>query len=228
MEKVKNMYRIFIVEDDETIASLLSEKLRTWGYDTETVRDFSSVSAEVLAYDPHLVLLDIKLPFYNGFHWCQMIRKESAVPIVFLSSASDNMNIVMAMNMGGDDFIAKPFDMDVLIAKIQAILRRTYDMSKETRDPEYRGLTLKADDQTAVYENQTVELTRNEFKIMSILMSQPGKIISRDEMMQKLWQTNEFVDDNTLTVNVTRLRRKLEQIGLSDFIITRKGVGYMI
>ncbi len=228
MEKVKNMYRIFIVEDDETIASLLSEKLRTWGYDTETVRDFSSVSAEALAYDPHLVLLDIKLPFYNGFHWCQMIRKESAVPIVFLSSASDNMNIVMAMNMGGDDFIAKPFDMDVLIAKIQAILRRTYDMSKETRDPEYRGLTLKADDQTAVYENQTVELTRNEFKIMSILMSQPGKIISRDEMMQKLWQTNEFVDDNTLTVNVTRLRRKLEQIGLSDFIITRKGVGYMI
>ncbi|HCK88414.1 MAG TPA: DNA-binding response regulator [Erysipelotrichaceae bacterium] len=222
------MYRIFIVEDDETIASLLSEKLRTWGYDTETVRDFSSVSAEALAYDPHLVLLDIKLPFYNGFHWCQMIRKESAVPIVFLSSASDNMNIVMAMNMGGDDFIAKPFDMDVLIAKIQAILRRTYDMSKETRDPEYRGLTLKADDQTAVYENQTVELTRNEFKIMSILMSQPGKIISRDEMMQKLWQTNEFVDDNTLTVNVTRLRRKLEQIGLSDFIITRKGVGYMI
>ncbi len=228
MEKVKNMYRIFIVEDDETIASLLSEKLRTWGYDTETVRDFSSVSAEALAYDPHLVLLDIKLPFYNGFHWCQMIRRESAVPIVFLSSASDNMNIVMAMNMGGDDFIAKPFDMDVLIAKIQAILRRTYDMSKETRDPEYRGLTLKADDQTAVYENQTVELTRNEFKIMSILMSQPGKIISRDEMMQKLWQTNEFVDDNTLTVNVTRLRRKLEQIGLSDFIITRKGVGYMI
>ncbi len=228
MEKVKNMYRIFIVEDDETIASLLSEKLRTWGYDTETVRDFSSVSAEALAYDPHLVLLDIKLPFYNGFHWCQMIRKESAVPIVFLSSASDNMNIVMAMNMGGDDFIAKPFDMDVLIAKIQAILRRTYDMSKETRDPEYRGLTLKADDQTAVYDNQTVELTRNEFKIMSILMSQPGKIISRDEMMQKLWQTNEFVDDNTLTVNVTRLRRKLEQIGLSDFIITRKGVGYMI
>ena len=228
MEKVKNMYRIFIVEDDETIASLLSEKLRKWGYDTETVRDFSSVSAEALAYDPHLVLLDIKLPFYNGFHWCQMIRKESAVPIVFLSSASDNMNIVMAMNMGGDDFIAKPFDMDVLIAKIQAILRRTYDMSKETRDPEYRGLTLKADDQTAVYENQTVELTRNEFKIMSILMSQPGKIISRDEMMQKLWQTNEFVDDNTLTVNVTRLRRKLEQIGLSDFIITRKGVGYMI
>ena len=228
MEKVKNMYRIFIVEDDETIASLLSEKLRTWGYDTETVRDFSSVSAEALAYDPHLVLLDIKLPFYNGFHWCQMIRKESAVPIVFLSSASDNMNIVMAMNMGGDDFIAKPFDMDVLIAKIQAIRRRTYDMSKETRDPEYRGLTLKADDQTAVYENQTVELTRNEFKIMSILMSQPGKIISRDEMMQKLWQTNEFVDDNTLTVNVTRLRRKLEQIGLSDFIITRKGVGYMI
>ncbi len=228
MEKVKNMYRIFIVEDDETIASLLSEKLRTWGYDTETVRDFSSVSAEALAYDPHLVLLDIKLPFYNGFHWCQMIRKESAVPIVFLSSASDNMNIVMAMNMGGDDFIAKPFDMDVLIAKIQAILRRTYDMSKEIRDPEYRGLTLKADDQTAVYENQTVELTRNEFKIMSILMSQPGKIISRDEMMQKLWQTNEFVDDNTLTVNVTRLRRKLEQIGLSDFIITRKGVGYMI
>jgi DNA-binding response OmpR family regulator len=157
-----------------------------------------------------------------------MIRKESAVPIVFLSSASDNMNIVMAMNMGGDDFIAKPFDMDVLIAKIQAILRRTYDMSKEIRDPEYRGLTLKADDQTAVYENQTVELTRNEFKIMSILMSQPGKIISRDEMMQKLWQTNEFVDDNTLTVNVTRLRRKLEQIGLSDFVITRKGVGYMI
>ena len=172
MEKVKNMYRIFIVEDDETIASLLSEKLRTWGYDTETVRDFSSVSAEALAYDPHLVLLDIKLPFYNCFHWCQMIRKESAVPIVFLSSASDNMNIVMAMNMGGDDFIAKPFDMDVLIAKIQAILRRTYDMSKETRDPEYRGLTLKADDQTAVYDNQTVELTRNEFKIMSILMSQ--------------------------------------------------------
>ena len=222
------MYRIFIVEDDETIASLLSEKLKTWGYETETVSDFSKVSDEVLAFSPHLVLLDIKLPFYNGFHWCQMIRRESAVPIVFLSSASDNMNIVMAMNMGGDDFIAKPFDMDVLIAKVQAILRRTYDMSKENRDPEYRGLRLKMDDQTAVYEEKVVELTRNEFKILSILMSRPGRIISRDDMMQKLWQTNEFVDDNTLTVNVTRLRRKLEQIGLSDFIITRKGVGYMI
>ena len=222
------MHRIFIVEDDEVIASLLAEKLRSWGYETGTAADFAHADSEALAFSPHLILMDIKLPFYNGFYWCQKIREKSSVPIMFLSSASDNMNIVMAMNMGGDDFVAKPFDMDVLIAKIQAILRRVYDMSKDAYDPEYRGLTLKMDEQTAVYNGNTIELTRNEFRILSILMTHPGKVISREELMQKLWQTDEFVDDNTLTVNMTRLRRKLENAGLSDFIVTRKGAGYRI
>ena len=222
------MYRVFIIEDDETIAGLLGEKLRSWGYETAAVQDFSSAASEALAFDPHLILLDIKLPYYNGFHWCVEIRRTSTVPIIFLSSASDNMNIVMAMNMGGDDFIAKPFDMDVLIAKIQALLRRVHNMPRETRHIEHRGLLLNADDQTAVYNGQTIELTKNEFRILNVLMSSPGKIISRDDLMQKLWQTNEFVDDNTLTVNVTRLRRKLEQAGLADYIITRKGAGYMV
>ena len=222
------MYRIFVAEDDDVIASLLCEKLGKWGYETRMVSDFSRVSDEALAFDPHLVLLDIKLPYYNGFHWCAKIRAVSAVPIIFLSSASDNMNIIMAMNMGGDDFIAKPFDMDVLIAKIQAILRRTYDLSHGTHDPEHRGLVLHGDDQTASYEGKKIELTRNEYKILSVLFGSAGKIVSRDELMQKLWQTNEFIDDNTLTVNMTRLRRKLEQAGLSDYIITKKGSGYMV
>lgn len=199
------MYRIFIVEDDEIIANLLKKNLCSWGYDVSCAEDFSNIIQEFAHRDPQLVLLDLKLPFYNGFHWCEEIRRISQVPIIFISSASDNMNMVMAMSRGADDFIAKPFDLDVLTAKIQAILRRT--------------LTWNGHD---------IDLTKNELRILEILLEHAGKAVSRDAIMTKLWESDSFVDDNTLTVNITRLRKKLEGEGLKDFIITKKGLGYMV
>jgi DNA-binding response OmpR family regulator len=222
------MYKILIVEDDSVISKQLGKQLKEWGFDTSCVKDFQNVLAEFQAFSPSLVLLDIKLPFYNGFHWCEKIRETSQVPVIFLSSAADNMNIIMAMNMGGDDFIAKPFDMSVLIAKINALLRRTYDMSEQAKKITYKELVLDLTDSSVSYHDQKAKLTKNEFQILQALMENKGKIISRDALMQKLWDTNEFIDDNTLTVNITRLRRTLESLGLYDFIITRKGAGYQI
>ena len=221
------MYRILIVEDDSTIAKIIKKHLISWGYEAVCSENFQNVTEDFLSFDPQLVLLDLSLPFYNGFHWCQEIRKISKVPIIFISSASDNMNIVMAMNMGGDDFIAKPFDLNVLTAKIQAILRRSFNDNIKTT-LEYRGAVLNTDDASLIIGDDKIELTKNEYRILKILMENKGKIISRDTLMRQLWETDCFVDENTLSVNVARLRKKLENAGLSDFIKTKKGLGYII
>ena len=222
------MHRIFIVEDDAAIAAALQKHLTTWGFDVRCAEDFRNVLAECTAFDPQLVLLDIALPFYNGYHWCQELRRVSNVPVVFLSSASDNMNIVMAMNMGADDFIAKPFDGSVLVAKVQAMLRRSYRLETALPAPECRGAVLNTADQTLQYEGKAIDLTKNEYRILLCLMERKGQVVSRELLMQRLWETDSFVDENTLTVNVNRLRRKLAGVGLVDFIATRHGVGYIV
>lgn len=222
------MYRIMIVEDDEVIARAVQQSLVSWGMDAFCVQDFSCVLAEFAVKNPQLVLMDIHLPFFNGFHWCQEIRKVSKVPVIFLSSASDNMNIIMAVNMGGDDFIAKPFDLSVLTAKVQAMLRRTYEFAGETNFLEHRGAMLDTGSGVLNYRGKRIELTKNEWRILQSLLENKGKAVSRDMLMMHLWESDSFIDDNTLTVNVTRLRKKLEEAGLTDFIQTKKGVGYLI
>lgn len=222
------MYKILIVEDDETIAGGLKNHLEKWNYHAECMTDFKDVMGKFVEFEPQLVLLDIVLPFFNGFHWCQEIRKISKVPIIFLSSANDNMNIVMAMNMGGDEFIEKPFDLNVVTAKVQAVLRRTYEFRGTADVMEWNGAILNLADATVLYQDQKLELSKNEFKILQILLENTGKIVSRESIMTRLWDSNEFIDDNTLTVNVARLRKKMEQIGLGGKIITKKGIGYMV
>lgn len=222
------MYRILIVEDDLVIAKSIKNHIKSWGYEAECITDFKSVISSFVAYDPQLVLLDISLPFFNGYHWCSEIRKLSKVPIVFISSASDNMNIVMAMNMGGDDFIAKPFDLNVLTAKVKALLRRTYDFAGQTNLLEHKGAILNTSDSTLSYNDKKIQLTKNDNRILQVLIENKGKCVSRDAIMVKLWETDSYVDDNTLTVNITRLRKKLQDIGLNNFIITKKGIGYMV
>ena len=222
------MHRIFIVEDDAAIAAALQKHLTTWGFDVRCAEDFRNVLAECTAFDPQLVLLDIALPFYNGYHWCQELRRVSNVPVVFISSASDNMNIVMAMTLGADDFIAKPFDLAVLTAKIQALLRRSYDFAGPVPVLGCRGVLLNTGDGTLTYEGNTIELSKNEFRILQMLLENRGRTVSRDALMTRLWETDSFVDENTLSVNVNRLRRRLEAAGITDFIQTRKGIGYLI
>lgn len=222
------MYKILIVEDDEGIAESLSRQISCWDMEPYLISDFHKVMQEFAAVSPHLVLLDIMLPFYNGYYWCSEIRRVSKVPIVFLSSASDNMNIVMAMNMGGDDFIAKPFDMAVLISKIQALLRRTYDFGGTLPVLEHRGALLNTGDNTLTYRGEQIPLSKNEYRILLSLLESKGQVVSRERLMEKLWETDSFVDENTLTVNMTRLRRKLEGLGLENFIHTKKGLGYLL
>ncbi len=222
------MYKIFLVEDDDAIAAAVMRHIASWGWEARRAADYTDVVGEFAAFRPHLVLLDISLPVRNGYHWCAEIRKLSQTPIIFLSSASDNMNIVMAMNMGGDDFIAKPFDLDVLTAKVQAMLRRTYDFGAPSPLLEHRGAVLDTGDNTLSYQGQKLELTRNEYRILQVLLEHKGTTVSRETLMRKLWETDSFVDENTLTVNVTRLRRKLEGVGLAEFIRTKKGLGYLV
>ena len=222
------MYRILIVEDDSTIAEALKRHLEGWDHETVIAEDFKNIMAEYTRVEPDLVLLDIGLPFYNGFYWCSQIRQVSDVPIIFISSASDNMNIVMAMNMGGDDFIAKPFDYDVLIAKMQALLRRAYDFAGHMPVLECRGAFLYLEKNTLTYGDAVITLTKNEHRILSLLMENKDSIVSRERLMDALWESDCYVDDNTLSVNVNRLRKKLEANGLSDFIGTKFGVGYYI
>ena len=222
------MYRIFIVEDDAAIAQAVCEQAESWALEARCVSDFRRVAEEAAAYGPHLILLDISLPFIDGYHWCRQIRRSSRVPIIFLSSAADNMNIVMAMNMGTDDFIAKPFDRNVLMAKVQALLRRTYDFSVQPPVPVCRGARLRTDVQKLEYGGASVDLTKNEYRILLCLMERAGQVVSREKLMQTLWETDSFVDENTLTVNVNRLHRKLAASGLEDFITTRHGVGYLV
>ena len=222
------MYRLLIVEDDLRIAGAIREQTKMWDLDARIVEDFRSVLTEFTAYQPHIVLLDISLPFFNGYHWCGEIRRLSKVPIIFISSASDNMNIVMAMNMGADDFIAKPFDMDVLVAKIQALLRRSYDFAASLPVLEHREAFLNTGDNTLTFQGSNIPLTKNEYRILLCLMENRGKVVSREKLMERLWKTEEFIDENTLTVNVNRLRKKLDAAGLENFIATRVGVGYMV
>ena len=210
------------------IASAVEGHLRSWGWDARCAGDFWNILAEFAAFDPQLVLMDISLPSYNGYHWCGQIRQVSRVPVIFISSAADNLNIVMAVNMGGDDFIAKPFDLDVLTAKIQAMLRRTYDFAGQSRLLEHRGAVLNVDDGTLNAGNGRIDLTRNEHRILQVLLENKGRIVSRDTLMLRLWESDSYVDDNTLTVNVNRLRKKLDGVGLEDFIVTKKGMGYMV
>ena len=218
------MYKILIVEDDNTISGQIGKYLARWGYETACVEDFENILSQFTAFDPQLVLLDIGLPFYNGYYWCGEIRKISQVPVVFVSSASDNMNIVMAMNMGGDDFIVKPFDFEVLLAKVQAILRRTYSFQNQSAVMEHRNVILNLADMSLLYQGNRLELSKNEFRILQILYENAGKTVSRENIMKRLWDNECFVDDNTLTVNMNRLRRKLEEAGIEDFKIGRAHV----
>lgn len=220
--------KILIVEDDPVIASAVRDRLESWGYDAKIAPAFDHITELFAEYDPQLVLMDILLPNYNGFYWTGEIRKLSKVPIIFLSSASDNMNIVMAVNMGADDFVPKPFDMDVFLAKIQAVLRRSYDYAGTAALVECRGAMLNKSDMSFSYQGEQIELTKNEFRILETLMENRGSVVSRDSLMIRLWEGDDFVDENTLTVNVARLRRKLEAAGLTDFIRTKKGIGYLI
>lgn len=222
------MYKLLLVEDDEAISKSITQYLKNWGYEVAVVRDFANVTTEFNKVNPHIILLDIMLPFYDGYYWCKEIRKISNVPIVFISSASDNMNIVMAVNMGGDDFIAKPFDFNVLLAKVQAILRRTYDMTGGIAVIEHKGVTLYLNNFTLIFQDKTLELTKNEFRILETLLANKGKVVSRDTLMTKLWQDDNYVEENTLTVNVNRLRKKLDDLGATDFIKTKVGCGYIV
>lgn len=222
------MYRLLIVEDDKGIAEAIKAQAEQWDMQVRYVQDFRNVMAEFAEFDPHIVLLDISLPFFNGYHWCSEIRKASKVPIIFISSASDNLNMVMAMNLGADDFIAKPFDQSVLMAKLQALLRRTYDFGAAQQVLEHKGALVNTGDSTLTYRDEKIQLSKNEFRILSVLLKNKGKTVSREKLMQALWETDSFVDENTLSVNVNRLRKRLSAAGLDGFITTKFGVGYLI
>lgn len=220
------MHKILLVEDDEVIRQQVKKMLEQWGYEVVLVEDFMEVLSLFVKEEPHLVLMDIGLPLFNGYHWCQEIRKVSKVPIMFLSSRDQAMDIVMAINMGGDDFVTKPFDQNVLLAKIQGLLRRSYEFGKDQNLLEYMGVILNLKAMDLVYQGEVVSLTKNEFQILQVLFERSGNIVSREDLMKELWNSDFFIDDNTLSVNVARLRKKLEAVGLKDFIETKKGVGY--
>lgn len=223
------MFKILIVEDDIKIREIILENIQKWGYEGLIEEDFGRVMEVFADYQPHLVLMDINLPAFDGFYWCSKIRELSKVPIIFISSRNSNMDIIMAINMGGDDFVQKPFSLEVLLAKINALLRRTYSYADvESNVLERSGVLLNIKDSTVMYKQHKQELTKNEFKILYILMRESGKVVSREEIMRKLWEDESFVDDNTLTVNINRLRKSLEDMGLEDFIKTKRGQGYMI
>ena len=222
------MHKILLVEDDEVIRQQVKKMLEQWGYEVVLVEDFMEVLSIFVKVEPHLVLMDIGLPLFNGYHWCQEIRKVSKVPIMFLSSRDQAMDIVMAINMGGDDFVTKPFDQNVLLAKIQGLLRRSYEFGKDQSLLEYMGVILNLKAMDLVYQGEVVSLTKNEFQILQVLFERSGNIVSREDLMKELWNSDFFIDDNTLSVNVARLRKKLEAVGLKDFIQTKKGVGYRL
>lgn len=222
------MYNLMIIEDDRGISEAIAKQASLWGLNVHTIDDFRGVLREFAEFQPHIILMDISLPFFDGYYWCSEIRKVSKVPIIFISSASDNMNIIMAMNMGADDFIAKPFDMSVLLAKIQALLRRTYDFAASVPVIEHRGALLNTGDSTLVFGGEQIPLTQNEYKILLCLLENKGRVVSREKLMERLWKTDSFVDENTLTVNINRLRKKLDATGLENFIATKHGVGYIV
>lgn len=222
------MYKMLIVEDDPMIADEVAAQIAPWGIEAKKADDLRNVMQVFAEFQPHIVLLDISLPFFNGYHWCEQIRAVSKVPVIFISSASDNMNIVMAMNLGADDFVSKPFDMNVLTAKVRALLRRTYDFGSSVPLLEHKGAILNTGDGSLSVNGEKVSLSKNEYRILLCLMENKGKTVSREKLMERLWQTDQFIDENTLTVNVNRLRKKLDAAGLADFIETKFGVGYIV
>lgn len=222
------MYKILIVEDDKIIADGLKKNLEKWSWTAIIAEEFNNILEIFEEVKPDLVLLDISLPFFNGYYWCSQIRKTSKVPIIFLSSMSDNLNVVMAMNMGGDDFISKPFDINILVAKISALFRRTYDYAEKKDLIVVKDVELNIGDGSLVYNGNKLDLTKNEFKILETLFLNKGRLVSRDNLMIRLWESEAFIDENTLSVNVARIRKKLESIGLENFILTKKGLGYMV
>lgn len=222
------MYKMLIVEDDPMIADEVAAQIAPWGIEAKKADDLRNVMRVFAEFQPHIVLLDISLPFFNGYHWCEQIRAVSKVPVIFISSASDNMNIVMAMNLGADDFVSKPFDMNVLTAKVRALLRRTYDFGASVPLLEHKGAILNTGDGSLSVNGEKVSLSKNEYRILLCLMENKGKIVSREKLMERLWQTDQFIDENTLTVNVNRLRKKLDAAGLADFIETKFSVGYIV
>ena len=222
------MYNLMVIEDDRGISEAIAKQASLWGLNVHTIDDFRGVLREFAEFQPHIILMDISLPFFDGYYWCSEIRKVSKVPIIFISSASDNMNIIMAMNMGADDFIAIPFDMSVLLAKIQALLRRTYDFAASVPIIEHRGALLNTGDSTLVFGGEQIPRTQNEYKILLCLLENKGRVVSREKLMERLWKTDSFVDENTLTVNINRLRKKLDAAGLENFIATKHGVGYIV
>jgi DNA-binding response OmpR family regulator len=220
------MQKIFLVEDDKTISQLVAKNLTNWGYQVQEVKDFQTILKQIDDFQPHLIILDISLPFFNGYYWCQEIRKTSRVPIMFLSSYDQPMDIVMAINMGADDFVTKPFEMTVLLAKIQGLLRRTYDFVGEQSLLWFEEVALDLKTMQVSYTEAVEELTRNEFQILRVLFEHGKEVVSREALMRELWNSDIFVDDNTLSVNIARLRKKLTELGLPDLIVTKKGVGY--
>lgn len=223
------MFKIMIVEDDVRIKEILLENVVRWGFEGKTVENFNDVFLEFSKYSPHLILMDINLPFFDGFYWCNKIREISKVPIIFVSSRNNNMDVIMAINMGGDDFIQKPFSLEILMAKVNALIRRTYSYANaETNVLEYKAIVLNMKDNSVFFKDKRSELSRNEFSILYLLMKNNGNLISRDKIMRSLWEDESFVDDNTLTVNINRLRKKLADIELEDLIKTKKGQGYII
>ena len=220
--------KVYVVEDDDVILNALKKFLQNWSYEVHVADDFSTVYEKFLKVNPDLVLLDVSLPFFNGYYWCEQIRKSSNVPIIFISSADENLNKIMAMNMGADDYITKPFDLELLLAKIKAILRRTFEYSESTNNISYKDVIIDRDRMVLKFDNEEISLSKNEYLILEMMFEYPEKVFRREEFMDKIWQTDEFIDDNTLTVNIMRLRKKLEDIGLKNFIKTKKKVGYYI
>ena len=220
-------WKIFLVEDDKVIAEEIESYLKFWNYEIKIAEDFQNVFDDFKNFHPDLVLMDVSLPFYNGYHWCKIIRKNSKVPILFISAADENLNLIMAMDLGADDYLTKPFELELLQIKIRALLRRAYEYV-ETKNIFYKDIRLNCDNMIISRENKERELTKNEFKILEILLEKPGKVVSRDEIIDKIWQTDSYIDNNTLTVNVMRLRKKLEEINIFELIKTKKGVGYYV
>lgn len=225
------MYKIMIIEDDEKLISLMKNRLKRYGYDIVTVEDYSNIKAEFIKENPHLILLDINLPNFDGFFWCREIRAISNIPIIFISARFSDMDQVMAIENGGDDYITKPFSFDLLLAKIKSIMRRTYgEYSKEGQSDilEVDGLYLYLNQNTIELEGNKIELSKKEFILLYTLCKSLDEIVPREVLLEELWDDIEFVDDNTLSVNVTRLRRRLEEINIRDAIETKRGQGYML
>lgn len=223
------MAKIMVVEDEAVIRQLIIEELEKWQFETFGTTDFHQVATDFEAENPQLVLLDINLPVFDGYYWCQQIRETSKVPIIFISSRNTNMDMIMAMNMGADDFVTKPFEIDVLIAKINALLRRSYNYVESSNETlSHNGLTLNIDNSSMSINDETIDLSKNEYRLLYILMKNHGKILSREKLLRALWDDERFVDDNTLTVNINRLRRKIEQTGTTGYIETKVGQGYIV